>query len=165
MRKVILSAASILALGIGSAGVSIAADTSVKTPNTGSYSPSTTNPNTGSYSPSATNPNTGSYSQSTMNPSKDEVRQAQQQLQGQGFYRGQIDGTMGRETKQAIEQFQKKNNLNETAMLDQPTMDKLLGNTGSSGSPTVYHGTGSTTNPQPAAPGTSGLGAHSVPRQ
>src|SRR5262249_44895917 len=85
-----------------------------------------------------------------------EIRQAQQQLQNQGFYHGQIDGIVGPETEQAIGQFQLKNGLSQTATLDQPTMDKLLGNpvgNQSSGAPTVFHGGGTTTNPQLAGSG------------
>jgi peptidoglycan hydrolase-like protein with peptidoglycan-binding domain len=91
-----------------------------------------------------------------MNASSTEIRQAQQQLQNQGFYHGQIDGIVGPETEQAIGQFQLKNGLSQTATLDQPTMDKLLGNpvgSQSSGAPTVFHGGGTTTNPQPAGSG------------
>ena len=90
-----------------------------------------------------------------MNASSTEIRQAQQQLQNQGFYHGQIDGIVGPETEQAIGQFQLKNGLSQTATLDQPTMDKLLGNSvgsRSSSPPTIYHGTGTTPNPQPASP-------------
>lgn len=75
-------------------------------------------------------------------------------LSDQGLYHGRIDGILGPETKQVLGQFQKKNGLDQTATLDQPTKDKLLGNMGggqgSSTPPAVYHGTGSTTNPQPA---------------
>lgn len=157
MRKLILTTASVLALGIGGAGVGQAADTSGMAPNTGSNMPAMSG--------------TASYSKTTMNPSKDEVRQAQQQLQDQGLYHGRIDGIFGRETKQALGQFQKKNGLSQTARLDQPTMDKLLGNTGdgqgSSMPPTVYHGAGQTTIPQPASPNGSGsgLGDHNAPKQ
>ena len=90
-----------------------------------------------------------------MNASSAEIRQAQQQLQKQGFYHGQVDGIIGPETEQAIGQFQLKNGLSQTATLDQPTMDKLLGNSGVgqySNAPTVFHGTGATANPQPASP-------------
>jgi len=112
---------------------------------------------------------TPSYSRTATNQSSDEVRQAQQQLRDQGLYHGPIDGIIGRETKQALGQFQMKNGLSQTETLDQPTMDKLLANTGaaqgSSMPPTIYHGTGPTANPQPAAPGASGLGDHSAPKQ
>lgn len=159
MRKLILTTASILALGIGGAGVSQAAGTGNMAPNSGSNMPAVSG--------------TSSYSHTTMNSSQDEIRSAQQQLRDQGLYRGHIDGILGPETKQALGEFQKKNGLNETATLDQPTMDKLLGGTtggstagmGSSTPPTVYHGTGPTTNPQPAHPATSSLGDHSTPKQ
>jgi len=155
MRRLILTTASVLALGIGGAGMSQAANTTNMAPNAGSNMPAMSG--------------TPSYSQTTTNPSSNEVRQAQQQLRDQGLYRGPIDGVMGRETKQALGQFQKKNGLSQTATLDQPTMDKLLGNAsagqGSSTQPTVYHGTGSTANPQPAAPSASGLGDHNTPKQ
>jgi hypothetical protein len=157
VRKLILTTASVLALGIGGAGVGQAAGTSGMAPNTGSNMPAMSG--------------TASNFKTTISPSKDEVRQAQQQLQDQGLYRGRIDGILGRETKQALGQFQKKNGLSQTARLDQPTMDRLLGNTGagqgSSMPPTVYHGTGPTTNPHPASPSGSGtgLGDHNAPRQ
>ena len=110
-------------------------------------------PNAGSNMPAVSG--TPSYSTSAMNSSA-EIRQAQQQLQDQGFYHGRIDGIIGPETEQAIGQFQQKNGLSQTATLDQPTMDKLLGNsTGSqrSSAPTVFHGTGATANPQPTGSG------------
>ena len=153
MQKLILATVSVLALSIGGAGLSQAADTSNIAPNAGSNMPARSG--------------TPSYSQTTMSPSSDEVRQAQQQLRDHGLYHGQIDGIIGPETEQALGQFQKKNGLSQTAILDQPTMDKLLGNAsqGSSMPPTVYHGTGSTANPQPAHPGASGLGDHSAPKQ
>ena len=67
-----------------------------------------------------------------MNWSSAEIRQAQQQLQNQGFYHGQIDGIIGPETEQAVGPFQQKNGLSQTATLDQPTMGTLLGDPGSS---------------------------------
>jgi peptidoglycan hydrolase-like protein with peptidoglycan-binding domain len=93
-----------------------------------------------------------------MNASSAEIRQAQQQLQNQGFYHGQIDRIIGPETEQAIGQFQLKNGLRQTATLDHPTMDKLLGNSvgsQSSSAPAVFHGAGATTNPQPAGSGSN----------
>jgi len=155
VRKLILTTASVLALGIGGAGVSQAANTSNMAPNAGSNMPAM------SGAPAA--------SQTIMNPSRDEVREAQQQLRNQGLYHARIDGILGPETKQALGLFQKNNGLSQTATLDQPTMDKLLGNTGigqgSSTPPTVYHGTGTMTNPQPANPSAGGLGDHNTPKQ
>jgi peptidoglycan hydrolase-like protein with peptidoglycan-binding domain len=158
VRKLILTTASILALGIGGAGVSLAAGTSNMAPYSESNMPAMSG--------------TSAHSQTMMNLSQDEIRSAQQQLQEQGLYHGRIDGVLGPETKQALSEFQEKNGLNKTATLDQPTMDKLIGNTtggsagmGSSTPPTVYHGTGSTSNPQPANPPTSALGDHNAPKQ
>jgi peptidoglycan hydrolase-like protein with peptidoglycan-binding domain len=105
---------------------------------------------------------TPSYSTTAMNSSSAEIRQAEQQLQNQGFYHGQIDGIIGPETEQAIGQFQQKNGLSQTATLDQPTMGKLLGNSDSSersSAPTVFHGAGSIANPQPAG------SAGNIPKQ
>lgn len=155
MRKLVLTTASALALGIGGAGVSQAANTSNMAPNAGSNMPAMSG--------------TPSSSQTIVNPSRDEVREAQQQLRDQGLYHGRIDGILGPETKQALAQFQKNNGLSQTATLDRPTMDKLLGNTGvgqgSSTPPTVYHGTRPMTNPQPASPSAGGVGDHNAPKQ
>jgi peptidoglycan hydrolase-like protein with peptidoglycan-binding domain len=57
--------------------------------------------------------------------SSDNVRQAQEALQGQGLYKGQVDGKMGPQTKHAIAQFQKQKGLKQTAQLDQPTISDL----------------------------------------
>jgi peptidoglycan hydrolase-like protein with peptidoglycan-binding domain len=154
VRRLILTTASILALAIGGAGVSQAANTSDMTPNARANMPAMSG---------------ASASQTITNPSRDQVREAQQQLQSQGLYRGRIDGILGPETKQALDRFQKNNGLSQIATLDQPTMDKLLGNTGigqgSSTPPTVYHRAGTTTNPQPSFPGASGLGDHNTLKQ
>src|SRR5215813_13023643 len=109
VRKIILTTVSVLSLGVG-AGMSLAADTNNMPPNAGSNMPAVSG--------------TPSYSRTAMNASSTEIRQAQQQLQNQGFYHGQIDGIVGPETEQAIGQFQLKNGLSQTATLDQPTMDK-----------------------------------------
>jgi peptidoglycan hydrolase-like protein with peptidoglycan-binding domain len=75
----------------------------------------------------------GSMSSSaTGGASEQDIRQAQEALQDQGLYHGQVDGKWGPETKQAISQFQKKKGLKQTAELDQPTLGDLQNN--SSGS-------------------------------
>jgi peptidoglycan hydrolase-like protein with peptidoglycan-binding domain len=66
--------------------------------------------------------------------SEEDVRQAQEALQDQGLYHGQIDGKWGPQTKQAVSQFQKKNGLKQTAQLDQQTLDDLQNNSGGSSS-------------------------------
>jgi peptidoglycan hydrolase-like protein with peptidoglycan-binding domain len=152
MRKLILATASVLALGIGGAGVSHAAGTGKSAPNGGATVPApygvTTNQLGGVNLPSS------------------EIKGAQEKLRDQGLYHGRIDGVLGPETKQALQQFQQKNGLAVTATLDQQTMDKLSGAAqGSSMPPASTQGTGPTANPQPATPGASGIGDHSAPKQ
>ena len=63
-----------------------------------------------------------------------QVKQAQQQLKSAGLYKGTVDGKMGSDTQQAIEQFQQKHGLSATGTLDEQTMAALQGNTGRAGS-------------------------------
>lgn len=155
MRKLFLATASILALGIGGAGLGFAADMS----NAGT--------NAGSNMPAATGmPQT---EQADVNTSKNDVRQAQEQLKDQGLYRGAIDGILGPQTKQALQQFQQKSGLPVTATLDQHTMDKLLGKPavgmGSSTPPGAGQGTQPMANPQPVPHNQNNLGDHTAPNR
>jgi Putative peptidoglycan binding domain len=59
--------------------------------------------------------------------SRREVEQAQQKLKAEGFYHGRIDGIAGRETKQALSAYQKRNGLRQTATLDGETRNSLMG--------------------------------------
>jgi peptidoglycan hydrolase-like protein with peptidoglycan-binding domain len=68
------------------------------------------------------------------NMSQDEVKQAQQKLKSEGLYKGEVDGIAGPETKQALEEFQKQNGLQQTGSLDQETMSKLTGGGQTTGS-------------------------------
>src|SRR5437764_439324 len=104
MRRLILTTASVLAIAIGGAGAGLAAGNTAPNANTVTGMSGTSQP--------------------AMNLSKDEIRQAQQHLRDHGLYKGAVDGRMGPETRQAIEQFQRNNGLNVTATLDQQTMDK-----------------------------------------
>jgi N-acetylmuramoyl-L-alanine amidase len=52
--------------------------------------------------------------------------QAQTELKQMGLYNGQVDGKMGKQTKQAISKFQKQNGLHQTAQLDRQTRDRLM---------------------------------------
>lgn len=156
MKKLILTTASVLALSIGGAGVSFAADMGNAAPNSGSNMPAMSQP-----AQNAENPSGESLS-------KPEIQQAQEQLRDQGLYHGNIDGILGPETKQALQQFQQKNGLRVTATLDQQTMDKLLGNPavgqGSTMPPNSGQGAGPAPNPHPAQPSTN-LGDHAAPKQ
>src|ERR1051325_6756464 len=71
-------------------------------------------------------PNTQTPPSATMGSpghlSQDQVKQVQQHLKSAGLYRGEVDGEIGPETKQAISQFQQQNGLNQTGTLDQQTL-------------------------------------------
>jgi hypothetical protein len=84
------------------------------------------------------------------NLSRNHVRQAQEELRAQGLYRGEIDGIVGPKTKEAVAQFQQENGLQQTATLDQQTVQRLSGGT----APSV--GIGASTAPSGA---TAPLGA------
>jgi peptidoglycan hydrolase-like protein with peptidoglycan-binding domain len=58
--------------------------------------------------------------------SQNEVQDAQQKLQQEGFYKnGQIDGVVGPQTRQALQQFQQSKGLPSTGQLDQQTLAAL----------------------------------------
>ena len=116
MRKLILATASVLALGIGGAAVDHAANAGNTVPNAGRNMPPA--------------PGTSQHLQTAPNLSKDDFRQAQLELRRMGLYNGSLDGVVGPETKQALEQFQKNNGLDRTTRLDGQTMVALFGNIG-----------------------------------
>jgi peptidoglycan hydrolase-like protein with peptidoglycan-binding domain len=67
----------------------------------------------------------GTASRSSASAAPDEIKQAQEALQTQGLYHGQLDGKWGPETRQAVAQFQKAKGLQQTAQLDPQTMNDL----------------------------------------
>lgn len=96
------------------------------------------------------------------NVSQDEVKQAQTELKQHGLYKGQVDGVLGPQTRNAIAQYQKQNGLRETAQLDQATMQHLMqgGRSGtSSGSSGAGTSNGSSTG---GSAGSMGGGAGSM---
>jgi peptidoglycan hydrolase-like protein with peptidoglycan-binding domain len=82
--------------------------------------------------------------------SESQIKQVQEQLKANGLYKGEVDGKMGPETKQAISQFQQQNGLQQSGSLDQQTLSALSNNQNTSGS-----GTG-------ANPGRSSSGSGSL---
>jgi peptidoglycan hydrolase-like protein with peptidoglycan-binding domain len=108
MRRLILTSASIIALGAGLtfAGVTPAA---------------------------AWTHQSGMHSRTHV--SQAEVRDIQQKLQADNLYHGAIDGKMGPETRRALAEYQKQNGLRVTASLDRQTRDSLLGTTGTATPP------------------------------
>ena len=59
---------------------------------------------------------------------KDDIRWAQLELRYRGLYKGSLDGVLGPKTRQALAQFQKNNDLDQTASLDAQTWETLTGN-------------------------------------
>ena len=97
------------------------------------------------------------------------VREAQQQLQALGLYRGPIDGRMDRNTRMAIAAFQQRNGLPRTETLDRTTLAWLVNSTatgyGSSTPPAANAPLSSPGNPQ-ATLGAGGIttGGHYMAR-
>jgi peptidoglycan hydrolase-like protein with peptidoglycan-binding domain len=53
------------------------------------------------------------------------VQNAQNELKREGLYRGPVDGILGPETKQAIAAYQAREGLQQTATLDQDTLQRM----------------------------------------
>jgi peptidoglycan hydrolase-like protein with peptidoglycan-binding domain len=152
-----LTAGVAIAAALGTAGLAMAQG---NIPNTnvpqspGMTAPSPM-PNTGvspngGYQPPNTTGSAQQSSQQLTSPAS--IMQAQQQLRAQGLYNGAIDGRAGPELKTALMQFQERNGLPQTGILDQQTSVRLqqssnngLGPTPTSGS--TMQGTGTTQSP------------------
>ena len=85
--------------------------------------------------------------------SQGQIREAQMELKEAGFYRGTIDGMLGKQTTEAIREYQRFRGLPETGKLDEPTKELLM--TQTSGGP----GSGTT---RPGDPGSGGTGSGST---
>jgi hypothetical protein len=70
-----------------------------------------------------------------------EVREAQRQLQQRGYNVGPVDGIYGPRTRDAVAEFQRYNNIDQTSRLDANTMQLLTSRGGPS--PSMMDGTGS----------------------
>jgi hypothetical protein len=53
------------------------------------------------------------------------IANVQSTLQQQGYYQGEVDGLLGPQTRGAIADYQRANGLEETAAIDQPTLESL----------------------------------------
>ena len=170
-----LTAVIALAAAAGFAGLVQAQTTSSTTttpsstaPSTYSAAPSATAPST--TAPSATAPSAASMQQPasgnsfwSRNLSEDEVRQAQQQLQAQGLYKGPMDGKVGSEMHRALARYQQQNGLRQTGTLDEQTVARIGGGAGPAigsttppaGSTSAPAGSGSMTGRTAASPGTT----------
>ena len=127
IRKLILGTASVLALGIAGAALDFSADADDAS-------------NAARNLTSA--PGNSQHWLNAANPSKDDIRWAQVELRMVGLYKGSLDGVMGPETKQALLSFQKSNDLERTATLDQLTADALVSNSGVGVGSSAPHGAG-----------------------
>jgi len=54
-----------------------------------------------------------------------QVRQRQKQLKDMGYLKGKVDGIIGPQTRQAIQDYQRKQNLAATGNFDAETLSKL----------------------------------------
>lgn len=57
--------------------------------------------------------------------SKSNIRQVQQELKQQGFYKGRVDGIEGPQTRAAIKKYQEQNKLTASGRLDEQTLQSL----------------------------------------
>jgi peptidoglycan hydrolase-like protein with peptidoglycan-binding domain len=126
MRRLILTTASVIALG---AGLTFA----------------------GTGPAEAWSHHSAAHSRAT-HVSRAEIRDIQQKLQADNFYHGKIDGMMGPRTRRALAEYQKQNGLRVTANLDRQTRDSLLGTMGTATPPTQKPGR---TMPPPSQGGTA----------
>ncbi len=83
---------------------------------------------------------TGVYRSLNLNDTGADVTALQQKLKDLGYYDGEVTGSYGRLTKEAVRQYQKKNGLGADGIAGQKTQAKLYGESTSSGTST---GTGS----------------------
>ncbi len=80
--------------------------------------------------------------QQALNLTTDQIRQVQQKLDESGLHAGRADGVMGRETADALRDFQKQKGLQQTGRPDNETLSALgvngseMQNVGQNGGPT-----------------------------
>ena len=60
-----------------------------------------------------------------LNLNSDQIRQVQQKLDESGFKAGQADGVLGRETENALRDFQKQKGLQQSGQPDNETLSAL----------------------------------------
>ena len=65
------------------------------------------------------------YVGSSPRPFDQVVADVQSALQEQGYYRGEVDGLVGPLTQEALAAYQTAQNLEQTAAIDQPTLESL----------------------------------------
>jgi len=118
IRKSVLGAVSVLALGIGTAALDAALISGADAGNTANAV----------TIPAASQPSEILGTGDSLR--KDDIRWAQVELRFRGFYKGSLDGVLGPKTKLALVQFQRDTGLNRTASLDAQTWEALTSNPG-----------------------------------
>lgn len=172
MRRLLLTTASVIALGLGGIGVASAHGTLHK--NAGISGSTTPTKEMSQQRTTRMKHRTAMRSHRTgTNMARSEIRQVQEQLRADNLYKGRIDGLFGTKTKTALKEFQQQNNLPATARLDRKTMNDLLasGATGQGTSmPPKSHRTTTTKQLRPNQntkmnTGTGGQGSSLPPKQ
>ena len=114
----------------------------------------------GSYSsgPTASNPSASSMSANvgsspgksgSSRVSSSEMRDVQQHLQQLGYYKGKIDGIWGKQSRQAMAQFQRSQGISASGQIDDQSLQAL--NSGSTGSSTATGSSGMSSSSRPGA--------------
>ncbi len=99
----------------------------------------------------------GQSNTQALNLNSDQIRQVQQKLDESGFKVGQADGVLGRETENALRDFQKQKGLQQTGRPDNETLSALgvngsaMQSVGQQSSPSNKSPQGTATNPPPGA--------------
>ena len=85
----------------------------------------------------ATAGTTSAYRSLDLNDTGSDVLAVQRKLQELGYYDGELTGTYGNLTKEAVRQYQKQNGLGADGIAGEKTQTKLLGEAGSTTSTTT----------------------------
>jgi Putative peptidoglycan binding domain len=124
IRKVLLGAASVLALSVAGSIASSVLD----------YVADVGNTATAASMPAAVETSRDALTGDPLR--RDDIRWAQVELRYRGLYQGSLDGIVGPETKRALSEFQKINGLGPSESLDAQTWEALTG----SGIPAIAEG-------------------------
>ena len=138
MRKLFLTAVSVLALGMAGAGIGHAAKPLVH--------PESTTRILMEHPHHALRP---SRSVRAMNLSHGQVERVQRRLKADNLYRGPINGQITRQTRRAIARFQEQHHLPPSGVVNRRTLAALYG---------LSNGVGTTELRGRRASGTSGAG-------
>jgi peptidoglycan hydrolase-like protein with peptidoglycan-binding domain len=79
----------------------------------------------GSQTASASQTGSASQQKSAGKISNADMRKVEEALKAKGYDPGPINGEMDAQTRQAVRDFQKKNNMADTGIVDQATADAL----------------------------------------